>query len=206
MPGTTHYVLTAADRIRSVGPEWDEIAGESAAAGTPAEAVLGRSLYDFVADAETAAFLRDVFASCRAKGEVFETSYRCDGPATLRLFHMVVLPLPDGELHVQSDLVVDCSYPVAAAPAAAPEARGDALRCSSCCAIRVADQWFDAADRADRDSFPLIWGVCPDCRTETADAMARPRGPEAEDVARRREARIGRPLVVRRQGGDCDPA
>jgi len=79
------YRLSPDDAIAFVSDQWLAFARENGAGNLSAEAVLGRSIWDFIADQPTRDFYRQVFSSVRTTDRPAVVPFRCDSP-TLRRF------------------------------------------------------------------------------------------------------------------------
>ncbi len=172
------YELDADDRVVAVGGEWDRFALENGAPGASAAAVVGRSLWDFVAGLETAHLLRRIIYSARISGRPMEAPFRCDGPRQERHMHFRAEAMDSGALRITTRLMREVPLD-APAPGGASAPRGELLRmCSWCNRIHVDDgPWMEPADAAARlglftgSAVPAIThGMCTGC-AETMEPL-----------------------------------
>ncbi|MDQ3347404.1 MAG: hypothetical protein M3545_05495 [Acidobacteriota bacterium] len=94
------YTLDASDAIIAVNDAW--IAFATANDGVPLlpPAILGRSLWDFIADRTTILLYRRLFERVRAGISPVRFSFRCDAPALRRLLEMSIVMQPAGALRL----------------------------------------------------------------------------------------------------------
>ena len=83
------YRIDANDRITFVSATWDSFAIANNGASMRGEAVLGRSLWDFISDDSTREIYRQALARIRA-GHELQFSFRCDAPDCARLLEMTM--------------------------------------------------------------------------------------------------------------------
>lgn len=104
MPPSVHddrlfaHRVNASDVLISANAEWWDFARENAAAQLSEEAVLGRSLWQFIADADTRGILRLVLARARSGQKPAPLPFRCDSPELRRFMTMEVSALGNGEV------------------------------------------------------------------------------------------------------------
>jgi len=78
-----NYSLDHCDRIMWVSDEWVAFARENDAPALSRQNVLGKPIWDFIADEATCQFYREIFARVRATNDAIVVPFRCDSP-TLR--------------------------------------------------------------------------------------------------------------------------
>ena len=80
-----------------------DVAGFADANGAPqlVDEVVGRSLWDFIADADLSSLWREVLARVRT-GVPVTLPYRCDAPAERRTLSLRLTPSADGEIEFVS--------------------------------------------------------------------------------------------------------
>ncbi|HVP29335.1 MAG TPA: hypothetical protein VMW35_09270 [Myxococcota bacterium] len=86
------YLVDARDRIRSVGPGWVGFAKANSAPELTPEAVVGRSLWDFVAGLEVRHLYRILLEKVRSLRRRVAVPFRCDAPDLRRFVELVMLP------------------------------------------------------------------------------------------------------------------
>jgi hypothetical protein len=96
------YRLDSEDRIVSVGAEWLAFARANAGAELEPGAVLGRRLWDFIADRETRHLYGLIFATARLERRNVTIPFRCDSPTSRRYMELAIEPLADDALDLSS--------------------------------------------------------------------------------------------------------
>jgi hypothetical protein len=165
------YELDGVDRVTAVCNEWDAFALENDGSSSLAAAVVGRSLWDFVAGRETAHLLGRIMRAVRTTGRPVETPFRCDGPGVERHMLFRATALESGCLRITTRLVREAPLDPAAPPAGAAPELGELISmCSWCNRIRVQDGWAEVAEAVARlalfssAAMPAIThGMCSEC-------------------------------------------
>jgi hypothetical protein len=159
----TDFLLDENDQITGVADEWDSFAAQNDGEMACRERVLGQSLWSFVSDPETRAYLERIFAACRAYGRAFSNQYRCDCPGKKRFYLMDVTPDYSGNLLVRHRPLTETPIPERINEGGiGPEVRTQ--RCSVCCSYLVGQDWLDIpAQTADQIAPDLTFTVCNSC-------------------------------------------
>jgi hypothetical protein len=89
------YRIDRENRLIDVGGDWDAFALENETPSLRREAVLGRSLLDFVTGAETRHLYEVLLGRARAGPPLRRLPFRCDSPG-LRRFMEMDIASPDG--------------------------------------------------------------------------------------------------------------
>ena len=84
------YLTRSDQTLMEIGGAWDAFALENDAPDLLASAVLGRTLDDFVADAETRMIYAALVQRLLRTGEPIRFRYRCDSPGHRRHMAMVI--------------------------------------------------------------------------------------------------------------------
>lgn len=92
------YRIDADDRLVRVNPDWLDFAVENAAPYLTEDGVLGRPLWDFISDPETAHLYTLMVNRVRETGRPLTVPFRCDSPTMRRQGEMIIAPLPEGEV------------------------------------------------------------------------------------------------------------
>ena len=92
------YQLNAGDEISSVSEEWLSFARANDGEPLLPPQVLGRPLWDFIADAETQHIYRLLHARVRTLSTPVRISFRCDGPDRRRLLELDISPGSEHQL------------------------------------------------------------------------------------------------------------
>jgi hypothetical protein len=171
-PRSTRYVIDADDRIRSVDAGWTDFARENAAPELSGPGVIGRPLFDSIADAGTREIYRSLLQRVREQDTPVLLPFRCDAPDRRRYMRLVITPLYAGQ--VQFDAVLEREEPrppVGLLDVAASRADSFVRACGWCKRIDAGrDDWVEAEDAVVRldlfgaAAFPQIThGICPHC-------------------------------------------
>ena len=171
--GTVYRLATDADdAIASVDESWLEFARENGAPELTREAVLGRSLWDFVAGDGTRALYRAIAERVRATDAAVLLPFRCDSPEFRREMRLEVSHHTGGTLHWTTVLVrIEPRLHLGVMEASQITPPKRLSLCSVCRRVRSdAGEWLDAEDAAARfglfrhdDSLGLVYRVCPNC-------------------------------------------
>lgn len=84
------YQLNASDEISLVNDEWLVFARANDGEPLLPPQILGRPLWDFIADVETQHIYRLLHRRVRTGGEPVRLSFRCDGPERRRLLELSI--------------------------------------------------------------------------------------------------------------------
>jgi hypothetical protein len=99
------YRVDASDSLVWVGSLWLAFARENGAAELTEEAVLGRSLWDFVEGKETRELYREIHTRVRSGVPSVVLPFRCDSPSLQRHMRMTITREDAGYLMYESLLV-----------------------------------------------------------------------------------------------------
>lgn len=183
MPDFTEitYVVAPNDHLVEVSREWTEFALKNDGAEILPEEVIGRSLWDFIADDPTRELYEAVLDHVRS-GQTTDLVLRCDAPERRRLIEMIVTRLPDGNVEFKTVLLA--SKPRAAQRLLArstPRNGRRVMMCSWCDLVNVdVEKWFEVEaameylEIADATELPAIDPVvCPACYTKVMEILAK---------------------------------
>ena len=97
------YWIDGTDHIVAVNEAWNDFAIENGAPDLTREHVLGRSLWDYIADLPTKTLYQALIERAR-QSRPMDFAYRCDSPTQRRLMHMTITGEADGRIrfHVPS--------------------------------------------------------------------------------------------------------
>jgi hypothetical protein len=164
----TSYRIDGDDRIVSVGGAWDSFVRENEGASILSMQVQGRSIWDFVAGETTRMWLEAVFQMARLRGEAMERSYRCDSPGLKRFMRMRLIPLADGGLQVEHQLLSTerRSPALHMRTDGHPASVGVMIRCSFCGQIQTGQGWLEPSQEmaGPSSTIPVAYSVCEPCR------------------------------------------
>lgn len=174
------YRIDAADRIVAVSDNWLDFARRNGAPHLTPDAVLGRSLWGFIADQETVDLSRMIFNRVRARTVPAVLPFRCNSPRRRRDLEMSVRPIDDHGLEIQTKIVREHAGDyVPLLDPAAPRSNDIVKACSWCNRIELPEHgWVDvdaAVRRLALFAGPLTprisHGICPDCAERTRAAL-----------------------------------
>lgn len=181
MPITSEirYRLNDRDEIVFVSESWDRFAVANDGAATTAQQVLGRPLWDFIADPTTRALYRDVLVRIR-EGRQVQFTFRCDSPACRRLLEMTVQGAADGGVEFRSRTVSEEDRAAQPLLAEGTGGEGPTIRmCGWCKKVDLAGEWVEVevavADLRllEQGTPPAInHGICDPCFERMVAALA----------------------------------
>jgi hypothetical protein len=166
------YCLNEANVIVWVDHWWLAFAQENNAAGLTEDSVVGRDLWQFIADEPTRILYREINDHVRAFGNPIEVPFRCDSPTLQRYMQLTISKQGSDKLLYESVLiravpqtrlaVLDCQ-----------QKRSNAFltMCSFCKRSLIETSgWLAMEDVSlnlrmyDKQTVPeLRYTVCPDC-------------------------------------------
>lgn len=164
------YEVDDRDRIVAFGSEWLAFAEGNGGEGLEPAALLGRPLFEFIADATVRDVYRAVLAKARS-GRPVRFRFRCDAPAWRRDFEMSVAATSPTRVTFISTLLRETARPALPVFGAAPGSAALVRMCSWCHAIAAqSDDWqpLEAAIDSLRLLEPdrhtgVTHGICPAC-------------------------------------------
>jgi hypothetical protein len=142
-PATVCYHVNDRDEIVSVNPEWDRFALANGGESVTADRVLGRRLWEFIADYTTRDLYRQILIRVRS-GRTIRFTFRCDAPALSRVLEMDVSEAGDGTVRFLTRTLSEESRPAVPLPdPAETETRSEArlLVCGWCRKVAVGESW-----------------------------------------------------------------
>ncbi len=170
--GAFVYGVDASDTIRSLGDAWLAFARENGAPELTRDAVLGRSLWEFVAGDTTRELYDLIFARVRRERQPVVVPFRCDSPERFRFMQLVVAPASGAALELRGELIREQARPyLPILDRILPRSLEALPMCSVCLRIRIhGSEWVEAEQAVERlalfDSAripPLDYRVCEDC-------------------------------------------
>jgi hypothetical protein len=164
------YQVDANDRITFVDANWVAFAAENGSPALTAEAVTGKSLWDYLTNLTLRHFYIIFMADVRKTGRGITVPFRCDGPECRRFMKLFILPLADGAVEFRSTLVREEARPkVNLLDPDFPRTEELITMCAWCKKVRASD-WMEAEDAVhelkffDQSRLPQIsHGICDDC-------------------------------------------
>jgi hypothetical protein len=167
-----HYWLDGNDRLEAVSAAWLEFARTNSAGHLTRDAVIGRSLWDFLTGTEVRLLYQLLFRRVREDGISVVLPFRCDSPSVRRFMELGVRPGDQGGLELEGRLLrTEAREPARLLDPA--EARTDDFLtvCSWCKQVRLpSEHWVEAEEAIvtlDLFSAPqlprLTHGICSAC-------------------------------------------
>ena len=99
------YAIDRSDVIESVSEAWLHFAQINGAPKLTREAVIGRSLWEFMSGSDTRSFYRTLFHRVRSKQIEVDLPFRCDSPDLLRFMLLHIRPVSNTGLELSGRLV-----------------------------------------------------------------------------------------------------
>jgi hypothetical protein len=176
----TIHRVDAGDVLVFVDETWLRFAAENAAPALTADAVHGRQLWGFVADAETVDLYKLLFARVRQRRVSLRVPFRCDSPEARRFMEMEIAPWGEAGVECRNLLLrVEPRSAVSLLEPAQPRSEELVVICSWCKRVQVGDVFREieeacrelallAATPAPR----LSHGICPECRERVRSGLA----------------------------------
>ena len=171
------YTIDVNDQISFVSDSWKEFARNNGAPELAGTNVIGRSLWDFISDPDTAQIYSHFLEKVRAENETQVVEFRCDSPDTLRLMRLSMNPLGEGAVELVSTTVNEEKHGPFPLLGNNTQRRGELLSmCSWCKKVRFDDSWqdLDLVTRelqllVDEPPPPITHGICVPCKTALLD-------------------------------------
>jgi hypothetical protein len=166
------YRLDASDVIEFVDRWWLAFARENSASELDEPAVLGRKLWDFIADGPTQELYREIHERVRTLGNPIEVPFRCDSPNLQRHMQLTISRQDGGRLLYESKLVqAKIQHRLAALDSNMEKSESVLTMCSFCKrALMEPSGWLELENISlklrmyEQQKVPaLLYTVCPDC-------------------------------------------
>jgi len=170
-PRTSIHRIDGDDVIRYVDDQWVAFAVANGAARLTPENVIGHSIYDFIAGAETQQAYRLLLGRVRSRRVALRVPFRCDAPAKKRSMMLHMRPHATTGVEFISELLhEEMREPTRLLDAAVPR-RNDSLRICSWCKRVLACQRWEEIEAAITDLDLMAYtempqlkhGMCPEC-------------------------------------------
>lgn len=166
------YAVDGDDTITSVGGSWRDFARANDAPELTEEAVVGRSLWHFIAGPETHHLYRLLMRRVRATDAPLLVPFRCDSPGARRSMRLEIAPGLDGALAFKGILLrKEGRRALRLLGGGEPRSRALLAICSYCKRVRTPEaEWLEVEDAVVRmrllsaEQMPrLSHAVCPHC-------------------------------------------
>ncbi len=168
------YTLDAYDRIESVSSNWLPFAMANAGSRLTPISVIGKSLWSFISDGETASLSRKILNSVRTSSVSVIAPFRCDSPTTRRFMEMSVQPVSAGRIAIRTRMLRHEDRSHVGLPDGTPHASASFSKvCSWCKRLELADRGWLEIEAAISSTNSLNGagasqaehGICPECKT-----------------------------------------
>jgi hypothetical protein len=166
------YHLNARDEITSVNEEWLAFARVNEGGYLLPPHILGRSLWEFIADPGTRHIYRQLHDRVRSRGEPARLSLRCDSPDRRRLLELNIAPSAHGDLSYQVRTIEEEErLPVPLLDSTQPRSERLVRMCSWCKRVSAGPRgWLELEEAVaalalfEESRLPqLTHGICSDC-------------------------------------------
>lgn len=180
-PCRYRYRIDSRDELIAICPLWLAFARENGALHLTADAVLGRSLWDFIDGAETKRLYQTLLRRVREKAIALVVPFRCDSPTLRRYMRLEIVPLAEG--CVQFDGVLERVEPTSQYPLldpAYPRSHHLLTICSCCKRVLVETcGWLEVEDAIarlrlfEKPKVPQLRNcLCPACASAACELPA----------------------------------
>lgn len=165
------HTIDASGKIAAVKDEWVAFARENGAPELVREAVVGRSIWEYMVGRETRHISRLLLEKVRLTGKSLSIPYRCDSPDLRRYMEMEIVPAECGSVEFRSRLLkLERRDPVRLLDPCAARGNEFLTICSWCRRARTALGWVELDEAVktlelfSSASLPqLSHGMCKDC-------------------------------------------
>ena len=166
------YSLDGDDRIVFVNAAWTAFAEANDGSHLLPPQILGRSLWEFIADSSTRQIYQITYRRVRAGAGPVTFPFRCDSPGMRRFLEMAITARPQARLDVRvRTLRLEARAPVSLLHPAAPRSSAVLRMCAWC--KRIPDErgvWLEVEAALSElrlmaaDPLPAIsHGMCEEC-------------------------------------------
>lgn len=168
------YRIDSRDRLIEVDDGWRRFAEANRAWDLARDSILGRSLWDFLRDAETREIFSSLLDKVRARQSALSFPLRCDSPDTRRYLRLTLSPIPDEGVEFISETIrTEKRSRIGLLDVTGDKTKDFVRICSWCKRVAVPGGWteveFAIAILGLFDESPLpqlSHSICPDCRDE----------------------------------------
>jgi len=177
------YGVDAGDLICHVDHWWLAFAAENGASDLGRDSLLGRSLWDFIADEPTRTLYQELHDRVRSTGNSIHVPFRCDSPTLRRYMQLTISQHEEGKLLYESTLLRTAPQPRMSVLSPSSDRANAFLTMCSCCKRSLLEPqgWLELEEIAlrlrlyDQPSVPeLRYTLCPNCSDRFRGANASP--------------------------------
>lgn len=168
----TFCVVDEVASLLWAGGDWDEFARVNGGHDVMADKVLSKSLYQFIADQETAQVMMTIIDKVLAEQGSFHLRYRCDSPSFKRDLLMTVTPMRDRRLLFTHDLLDSQAMPFQGESwSHDPDSKN--MKCSFCCSVKTPSaDWTDPFSSDMHHPAKVAYTVCASCGNRIRSALS----------------------------------
>lgn len=168
------YQVDRDDIIRFVSPSWDHFARKNNGGEIFAAAILGRNIWDFVANVETRHIYQTIVAKMRAGQASTRFPFRCDSADRRRFMQMEMKLAADNGIEFVSEILrEETRDPVLLLDQTAPRSGKYLTMCSWCKKIQTLGEWLEVEDAIialnlfESTTMPQVsHSICDPCSTK----------------------------------------
>ena len=166
------YIIDSDNRVTMVSKEWLRFAQENSATHLTQESIIGKPLFDFIADPETRHLYQMVINKVRSTGTTLSLPFRCDAPGLRRYMQLVIAPLQNQYLQLVGEILrEEPREPVPLLDNHTERSDQFLTICSWCKRVKVLNNWLEVEEAVDelglfhQSPLPqLTHGMCQQCK------------------------------------------
>jgi hypothetical protein len=142
------YRIDLEDRVSYVNDEWIAFGIENGLTELSEKEIVGRPLWDFIADVSVKHLYKNLFEIVRAKKSKPKIPYRCDSPDCRRFMQMELVTLPDGGIQLLNRILKEeVRSPVSISEQSEGRSGEFLAVCSVCKKVRLREEtWYEIED------------------------------------------------------------
>jgi len=168
-------MLDKDDTIISVNKNWLNFARENNTAELVESSVVGKSIWQFIADLETAHLYRSIISKVREKNLSLSLPFRCDSPTCRRFMKMTISPADNTLISLDSTIIkIENREYMPLLDSDISRSKEFIRMCSTCKKIQITEsEWYEveqaviSLDLFASSNLPQITHtICPECYKE----------------------------------------
>ncbi len=165
------YTINLSDLIIEVSASWNSFALENQGHHLVEKNIIGKSVWEYISDAETRHIYKNLVEKVRMTGESVNFPFRCDSPDKIRSMNMTITMGYEDLIVFHSRIIHEEGRAnVDLIDETQPRSDDVIEICSWCKMVRTNGSWLDAADAVRAlnlfDHLPLprlTHSICPIC-------------------------------------------
>ncbi len=174
------YRIDENDKFTYINEVWKDFARDNKWPEAANHSILGRSLWDYISNAETIHIYQTVFQNVRKQNKTVRIPYRCDAPDRRRFMEMTIVPLNRDHLEFLNEILrEEHREPVLLLDTDTQRNREMLVMCGWCKMVRVEENWKEVEDALQQMGvfnnpvLPRIThGICPSCTQQLRTQFA----------------------------------